>query len=100
MDDILKPDTPGYDPYEFLAYDKLCHAYYPNPDIEDEHLFKRVDKMIHLLGLNYGTIKDNRILFLSPILERLSLGKKEDADVYQFVTAYQMCVQEIEEAAR
>jgi hypothetical protein len=45
--------------------------------------------MIDLLGLNYGTVKDNRICYLSPILNRCFLGIKED--VYQFVTAYQMC---------
>ncbi len=74
VDDILKPDSPEYDPYKLLAYDKDHHAFYPNPDIEDEELFGRINRMIDLLGLNYGTIKAQRKRYLSLILNRLSLG--------------------------
>ncbi|QTA92528.1 hypothetical protein [Desulfonema magnum] len=94
VDEILKPDAPEYDPHKFLAYDKDRHVFYPNPDIEDDCLVERIGEMIDLLGLNYGTIKDHRISYLSPVLNRLFfLGIREH--VYQFVTAYQMCEQQI-----
>ncbi|MEN8220802.1 MAG: hypothetical protein ABFS56_31505, partial [Pseudomonadota bacterium] len=58
VDDILKQDMPGYDPYKFLAYDDEEHIFHVNPDIEDENTVKRIQSMIKVLGLNYGTIKD------------------------------------------
>jgi len=89
VDYILKPDTPEYDPHRFLGYDRDRHIFHANPDLEDECIIERVEEMIDLLGLNYGTIRDNRIRYLSLILKRLSLDLEEP--VYQFFTAYQMC---------
>jgi len=88
VDYILKPDSAEYDPHRLLAYDRDRHIFHANPDLEDD-IIERVEEMTDLLGLNYGTIRDNRICYLSLILKRLSLGLEES--VYQFFTAYQMC---------
>lgn len=88
VDDILKPDSPYYDPYKLLAYDEEEHIFYANPDIEDENLIKRIQSMIKVLGLNYGTIKDMRTEYLNEKTELLELGIEKEA--YQFVTAFEM----------
>jgi hypothetical protein len=88
VDDILKPDSPDYDPYKLLAYDEEEHIFHVNPDIEDENTVKRIQSMIKVLGLNYGTIKDLRTEYLNEKMEILELGIKKEA--YQFVTAFEM----------
>lgn len=88
VDDILKPDLPDYDPHKFLAYDEEEHIFYPNPNIEDKNTIKKIQSMIKVLGLNYGTIKDLRTEYLNEKMELLELGIEKDA--YQFVTAFQM----------
>jgi hypothetical protein len=88
VDDILKPDSPYYDPYKLLAYDDEEHIFYANPEIEDENLIKRIQSMIKVLGLNYGTIKDLRTEYLNEKTELLELGIEKEA--YQFVTAFEM----------
>jgi len=88
VDDILKPDSPDYNPHKWLAYDDEEHVFYPNPDIEDENTIDRIQQMIKVLGLNYGTIKDTRTEYLNEKMELLELGIKKEA--YQFVTAFEM----------
>lgn len=89
VDEILKPDSPDYDPYKFLSYNDKRHLFHANIDIEDERLVERIEQMIVVLGLNQGTIKDNRSAYLEPKKKSLSLGK-EIEPVYQFVTAFEM----------
>jgi hypothetical protein len=89
VDDILKPDSPKYDPYKLLGYDEKRHLFHAHPDIEDEILLERIENMIMVLGLNQGTIKDNRRAYLEPKKKSLSLGK-EIEQVYQFFTAFKM----------
>jgi len=88
VDNILKPDSPDYDPYKWLAYDDDEHIFYVNPNIEDEDTVNRIQQMIKVLGLNYGTIKDTRTAYLNEKMEFLKLGREKEA--YQFVTAFEM----------
>ncbi|HIE00882.1 MAG TPA: hypothetical protein EYP59_11445 [Thiotrichaceae bacterium] len=93
VDDILKPDSPDYDPDKWLAYDDEEHIFYANPDIEDENTVNRIQQMINVLGLNYGTIKDTRTEYLNEKMELLELGIEKEA--YQFVTAFEMIKENI-----
>lgn len=88
VDNILKPDSPDYNPKLWLAYDDEEHIFYANPDIEDENTVNRIQQMIKILGLNYGTIKDTRTEYLNEKMELLELGIEKEA--YQFVTAFEM----------
>jgi hypothetical protein len=89
VDDILKPDSPEYDPHKLLGYNKKRHIFHVHPDIEDESLQIRIEHKILVLGLNQGTIKDNRRAYLEPKKKSLALGK-EIEPVYQFFTAFEM----------
>jgi Leucine-rich repeat (LRR) protein len=64
------------------------HIFYTNPNIEDKNTIKKIQSMIKVLGLNYGTIKDLRTEYLNEKMELLELGIEKDA--YQFVTAFDM----------
>lgn len=88
VDNILKPDLPDYDPHKLLAYDEEEHIFYTNPNIEDKNTIKKIQSMIKVLGLNYGTIKDLRTEYLNEKMELLELGIEKDA--YQFITAFDM----------
>lgn len=93
VDDILKPDTAAFDPYKLLAYDPDKHLFYASLYIEDEQIVERIENMIDVLGINYGTIVDNRNRYLSCIFNRLKLGVEAsdlEQDLYQFFTAYEM----------
>ena len=89
VDEILKPDSPDYDPYKLLSYNDKRHLFHVHPEIEDDKLIERIERMIVVLGLNQGTIKDNRRAYLEPKKNSLLLGK-EIEPVYQFVTAFEM----------
>jgi hypothetical protein len=89
VDDILKPDSPEYDPHKLLGYNEKRHLFHVHPDIEDESLQIRIEHKILVLGLNQGTIKDNRRAYLEPKKKSLALGK-EIEPVYQFFTAFEM----------
>ena len=75
----MKPDSPDYDPYKCLAYDDEEHIFYVNPNIEDENTINRIQQMIKVLGLNYGTIKDTRTEYLNEKMELLELGIEKEA---------------------
>jgi hypothetical protein len=94
VDNILKPDSPDYNPKLWLAYDDEEHLFYANPDIEDENTVNRIQQMIKILGLNYGTIKDTRTEYLNEKMELLELGIEKEA--YQFVTAFKMIKEKLE----
>lgn len=51
IDNILKPDSPNYVPDELLDYDVNLHIFFANTNLDDETI-KRVNNMIHVLGLN------------------------------------------------
>jgi hypothetical protein len=66
IDDILKPDSPDSDPYKLLSYNEKISLFHANSEIEDENLVERIEHKILVLGLNQGTLKDNRRAYLKP----------------------------------
>jgi len=89
VDEILKPDLPSYDPFKLLAYSDKTHRFAPSPDIADETLRQRIDRMIDVLQLNHGMIRDERINFFALVQcknERLDSPFEPD----RFFTAYKM----------
>ncbi|WP_069470121.1 hypothetical protein [Candidatus Marithrix sp. Canyon 246] len=94
VDEILKPDFPKYNPYKLLDYNEKRHLFHAHPDIKDENIVERIENMILVLGLNQGTIKDNRRAYLEPKKKSLLLGK-EIEPVYQFFTAFEMLKQNL-----
>ncbi|MFY7887615.1 MAG: hypothetical protein ACOVOW_01815 [Spirosomataceae bacterium] len=89
MDNILKPDSPHYDPFELLAYNQEEHIFYPNTEnpILDEDTLKRIETMIHTLRLNY--VKDWRRKYLLERIKAIEFGLEPDP-VDEYVTAYEM----------
>lgn len=88
VDDILKPDLPGYDPMVLLGYDVEAHVFYPHPGIEDESLKKRIEGMISVLQLNYDFVRRERRKFLNKVFEFDEVGFPTEID--RFFTAYEM----------
>jgi hypothetical protein len=95
VDDILKPDSPGYDPMVLLEYDEIYHVFYPHPDIEDEKLIERIERMIKVLQLNFDFICQERRKFLKKAFELREIGRPIEID--RFFTAYQMAAAAKEE---
>jgi hypothetical protein len=85
--DILKPDSPNYDPFRLLVYDIDSHQFSPHGDLSDEES-ERVKWMIAALGLNRGRIRDEREEFLNRIREYESYNKPFTID--RFFTACEM----------
>jgi hypothetical protein len=67
VDEILKPDLPGYDPFKLLAYSDTTHMFAPSPEVEDETLRQRIDRMIDVLQINHGQIRYERKTFFARI---------------------------------
>ncbi|HLP47346.1 MAG TPA: hypothetical protein VK186_18575 [Candidatus Deferrimicrobium sp.] len=89
VDYILKPDLPGYDPFELLAYNKKTNCFVAHPDrSEDER--KRITKMISLLQLNHETVHYEREEFLNEVQFKEKM--KEPFKVDRFFTAYAMAM--------
>jgi 5-methylcytosine-specific restriction endonuclease McrA len=87
VDDILKPDLPGYDPFKLLAYNQRTHCFYAHPDrSEDERL--RIYTMIKVLQLNYDFVLSQRKKFFNKLKKYNRV--KEELQVDQFFTAYEM----------
>ena len=59
VDDILKPDRAGYDPFELLEYNDKMHVYIANTDLS-EATQERINNMIDILGINHSSIKTRR----------------------------------------
>ncbi len=94
VDEILKPDSPDYDPYKLLAYDRKEGVFYAHPKIKDEQLVTNIEDMIIALGLNLGTVKDSRRSYLEPKLKRLEKGQDIEP-VFQYFTAFEMMKQQL-----
>ena len=88
VDNILKPDSPGYDPMVLLEYDVESHVFYPHIGIEDEELKKRIERMIDVLQLNFDFVRRERRKFLKKVFEFSEIGRSIEID--RFFTAYQM----------
>ncbi len=91
IDDILKPDSPEYDPFKLLAYNHEAHIFYPNPSL-DGHLIERIEKMIDILGLNY--VKDWRKQYILERIKAIEFGL-EPKPAKEYVTAYEMTLRNL-----
>lgn len=88
VDEILKPDSPGYDPKELLEYDEDTHVFTPHTDIEDEDDVERIWRMIEVLQINHDTVRHERETFLKKAFKSCELGQSVEID--RFFTAYEM----------
>lgn len=88
VDEILKPDSPGYDPKELLEYDDDTHIFIPHTDIEDENVKERIRRMIEVLQINHDTVRIERETFLRKAFRSCELGQSVEID--RFFTAYEM----------
>jgi len=88
VDEILKPDSPGYNPMVLLEYDEDYHVFYPSPDIEDDILIERIERMITVLQLNFDFVRQERRKFLTKAIELGEMNRPIEID--RFFTAYQM----------
>jgi hypothetical protein len=98
VDDILKPDSPEYDPFRLLAYSTRTHRFYPRPELEDATVKRRIRRMIKILQLNHGTVRYERETFLKKVFKYLKLDHIIKID--RFFTAYEMAAaarKEVEE---
>lgn len=88
VDDILKPDTPQYDPFKFLEYNEQTHLFAPHRDIEDKALIERIKRMIRVLQINHNTVCYERKTFF----HRIAWHGRVDRTIVidRFFTAYQM----------
>lgn len=88
VDDILKPDSPGYDPIELLEYNEMFHVFIPHMGIEDKAIRARIQQMIDVLHLNYDVVSRERRRFLKEAFKAVETG--ESIEIDRFFTAYQM----------
>jgi len=87
VDEILKPDSPGYDPFKLLDYNERTHCFYAHPDrSEDERL--RIQTMIKVLQLNYDFVLSQRKKYFNKLRKHHKV--EEEFPVDQFFTAYEM----------
>jgi hypothetical protein len=88
IDDILKPDTLNYDPFEYLMYDSALHIFFPHSKLK-KTIYDRVFNMIIVLGLNNDFIKMQRREYLNSI-KAIQYFTDKTQSVDQFFTAYSM----------
>jgi hypothetical protein len=88
VDDILKPDSPQYDPFKLLEYNAITNLFGPHRDIEDRDLRERIKRMIKVLQLNHNTVCYHRKTFFYRIAWNGNVNKQPEID--RFFTAYQM----------
>ncbi|MEM9846991.1 MAG: hypothetical protein AAF847_03815 [Bacteroidota bacterium] len=94
VDDILKPDREGYDPFSLLDYVVETHEFIPKRGLEEE-IEERVRKMILVLGIN--TVRNNRRKYLRKLFRLYRLGALDDfLPPNEYPTAYEFCKQQIE----
>lgn len=88
VDEIMKPDSPGYDPFKLLKYNKHTHRFFPNPGIGDDETRARIKRMIDVLQLNNGTVCYERKTFFNRLAMCVDVGRPFKID--RFFTANQM----------
>ena len=88
VDDILKPDSPQYDPFKLLEYNSRTHFFVPHRDIEDKDLRERIKRMLKVLQVNHNTVCYHRKTFFNRIAWHGKVDMKPKID--RFFTAYQM----------
>lgn len=98
VDPILKPDSPGYDPFDLLDYDPSEHVFFPRQDLQDESKKNRIDKMLSVLGINH--IPQTRRSYLRRLFTQIFSGQSTweelEGDIDQFPTAFAMCKLKVE----
>ena len=95
VDEILKPDSPLYDPFKLLEYNARTHLFVPHRDIEDRDLRERIKRMLKVLQVNHHTVSYHRKTFFNRIAWHGKVGKQPEID--RFFTAYQMAEAEKKE---
>lgn len=94
IDNILKPDSPNYDPFVLLDYNYEEHIFFANvknTDLSDDEIV-RINNMIKTLGLNY--VKDWRKKYISERIKAIEFGL-EPEPVKEYVTAYEMTLRNL-----
>ncbi len=88
VDDILKPDSPGYNPFELLEYNERTHHFKHHPGIEDEDVKKRIKQMLKVLQVNHDTVCYERETYLN----RMAMNRMLEQDIKpdRFFTACEM----------
>ena len=95
VDDILKPDSPQYDPFKLLEYNAQTHRFAPHCDIEDSDLRERIKRMLKVLQVNHDTVRYHRKTFFNRISWHGNVDIQPEIDC--FFTAYQMAAAEKKE---
>ena len=97
VDDILRPDRDGYNPFELLEYDEFSHVFIANTSLEVS-IQQRINKMIETLGINHSTSKTKRKKHCNALVEKIndfgiSSWNEEETNNYQFFTAFEFLKQ-------
>lgn len=85
---MFKPDSPGYEPGKYLAYDPVTHRFRPSPDIKDNTLKKQVEQMLKVFNINYALIVYERESYLSRVSAHREAN--EPITIDRFFTACRM----------
>ncbi len=93
VDDILKPDSPGYDPFKLLEYNINTHFFSPNRRIKDKAEKDRIEQMIKVLQLNHGSVRYERKSFFKNLVLHHKLQRPFTPD--RFFTAHKMAKEKI-----
>jgi len=93
VDHILNPGTDDYDENRVLAYNCSTHYFIANPDLDTEEK-DRVNRMIEVLGLNFGPIKEARRRFLSEKFKSIEFNIEtvQSVIIDEFPTAFKFCI--------
>jgi len=88
---VLKPDDQCYDEFIFLEYDIKLHRFRANRKLSDELRIK-TDRMIEILGLNYGVLPSKRHKTITSHLKMIKFNEYtwETIPFSEFVTAIRM----------
>jgi hypothetical protein len=82
---ILKPDSPTYDPYKYLDFDYETGVFFPNINLTQQEN-DDVAYMIEVLGIN--CISSQRKKQLQDWKDKIDVGL--DVQPYRFITAWNM----------
>lgn len=87
---ILKPDSPTYDPYEYLDFDYETGVFFPNANLEQSKK-DDVSYMIEILGIN--CLFSQRKKQLQEWKDRIDVGL--NVNPYRFITAWNMTLRNL-----
>lgn len=87
---ILKPDSPTYDPYKYLDFDYETGIFFPNTNLEQSEK-DDVAYMIEILGIN--CFFSQRKKQLQEWKDRIDVGL--NVNPYRFITAWNMTLRNL-----